>query len=62
MTDTCVLCKEKPTIGVRGTVEKDYVYLCSFHSGSLQMIFELINVQNQVKWRPLTNETKSDAL
>lgn len=58
MTDTCVLCKDDATIGVRGSLEKKYVMVCSFHAGSLQMIFELLNTQDSVKWRPLTDSPK----
>ena len=49
----CGLCKESATVGVRGTIEKDYVYFCSFHAGAMQMIFEKVRVSDSVKWKPL---------
>jgi len=52
------LCKENASVGARGTVQKDYVYACGFHAGSLQMIFEILNVQDSIKWKPLMPITK----
>jgi len=49
----CIICNQTATTGVRGTIEKDYVYTCSFHAGMLQMIFEKLNVSDSIKWRPL---------
>jgi len=51
--DKCVLCGERPTTAVRGNIEKEYVNLCSYHAGALQMIFEKVGVSNSVKWKPL---------
>ena len=49
----CCLCKKPVTVGVRGTIEKNYVYFCSFHAGAMQMIFEKVRVSDSVKWKPL---------
>lgn len=48
----CVICNEIATVGVRGIVTVDYVFTCPFHAGMLQMIFENLDVQNSVKWKP----------
>jgi len=49
----CVICQKNATVGLRGTIEKDYVDLCAFHAGMLQMILETIGCSDYVKWRPL---------
>jgi len=53
MPENCMLCKEEATIGVRGTIQKDYAHFCSFHAGAIQMILEILHVNDEVKWRPL---------
>jgi len=49
----CPFCGDKATVAVRGLAGKEYVNLCPFHAGMLQMIFEKVNVSDSVKWRPL---------
>jgi len=49
----CPFCGDKATVGVRGFVTKEYVNLCPYHAGMLQMIFEKVHVGDSVRWRPL---------
>jgi len=48
----CVICQKNAHVGLRGTFEKEYVDLCAFHAGMMQMILETIGVSNSIKWRP----------
>jgi len=52
----CIFCDEMATVGVRGTVQTDYVSVCPFHAGMLQMIFEKLHVSDSIKWRPYFEE------
>jgi len=49
----CVFDKDIATVGLRGIIERDYVLLCPFHAGMMQMILEKIGCADSVKWRPL---------
>ena len=52
----CPFCGDKATVGVRGFIAREYVNLCPFHAGMLQMIFEKLHVSDSVKWRPLFDD------
>ena len=55
----CPFCGDKVTVAVRGFVGKEYVKLCPYHGGMLQMIFEKVNVSDSVKWRPLFDKEEN---
>jgi len=52
----CALCKEEATTGLRGNQATKYLYVCSFHAGALQMIMDILNLPDCIRWRPLYNK------